>query len=70
MEKPQKKEKNTLNQIKNTTESHSGRLDQVEDRISGLEDKIDIKEKAELLDKRVVKRICKNSETPTKKPDL
>jgi hypothetical protein len=34
-----------LNQIKNTGESHSSRLEQVEDRISGLEDKIGIEEK-------------------------
>jgi chromosome segregation ATPase len=30
-------------------EDHSSRLEQVEDRISGLEDKIDIKEKVEEL---------------------
>jgi hypothetical protein len=30
-------------------EGHSSRLEQVEDRISELEDKIDIKEKTELL---------------------
>jgi hypothetical protein len=29
----------SLNQIKNTVESHSNRLEQVEDRISGLKDK-------------------------------
>jgi hypothetical protein len=34
-------------------ESHSSRLEQVEDRISGLKYKIDIKEKTELLDKRL-----------------
>jgi hypothetical protein len=32
----------SLNQIKNTGESHSIRLEQVEDRISRPEDKIDI----------------------------
>jgi hypothetical protein len=37
--------KRPLTQIKNTVESHSSRLEQVEDRISGLEDKTDIKEK-------------------------
>jgi hypothetical protein len=37
--------KSSLNQIKNTGESPSNRLEQVEDRISGLEEKIDIKEK-------------------------
>jgi predicted transcriptional regulator len=47
----EKKQKETLeikcylNQIKNTGESHSSRLEQVEDRISGLEDKIGIEEK-------------------------
>jgi chromosome segregation ATPase len=37
--------KSSLSQIKNIVDSHSGRLEQVEDRISGLKDKIDIKEK-------------------------
>jgi hypothetical protein len=32
---------------KNTVEGHSSRLEQVEDRVSGLEDKINIKEKTE-----------------------
>jgi hypothetical protein len=35
--------KNSLNKIKIIGESHSRRQEQVEDRISGLEDKIDIK---------------------------
>jgi hypothetical protein len=41
----------------------------VEDRISGLQDKIDIKEKTDELktqDQRAVNGICKNSETPSK----
>jgi DNA repair ATPase RecN len=38
--------RSALKQIKNTVESHSCRLEQVEDRISGLKDKIDIKEKS------------------------
>jgi chromosome segregation ATPase len=33
--------------MKNTVEGHASRLEQVEDRISELEDKIDIKEKTE-----------------------
>jgi hypothetical protein len=37
--------KHSLKQIKNIGESHCSRLEQVEDRISGPEDKIDIKEK-------------------------
>jgi hypothetical protein len=37
--------KNFLSQIKNTVESHSSRLGQVENRISVFKDKIDIKEK-------------------------
>jgi hypothetical protein len=46
--------KSFLNQIKNTDESHPSRLVQVEDRISGIKDKIDIKEKTEeFLDKRL-----------------
>jgi hypothetical protein len=50
--KPQKKrikqileKKSPLNQLKNTKEGHSSRLEQVEDRISGHGDKIDVKEK-------------------------
>jgi hypothetical protein len=41
----------------------------VEDRVSGLEDKINIKEKTEEYiekDWRVVKGMCKNSVTPSK----
>jgi chromosome segregation ATPase len=46
--------KSNLNQIKSTGENHSSRLEQVEDRISGLEDKMHIKEKTEeLLNKRL-----------------
>jgi chromosome segregation ATPase len=46
--------KSSLNQMKNAFESHSSRLEQVEDRISGLKDKIDIKEKTEeFLDKKI-----------------
>jgi hypothetical protein len=37
--------KSSLSQIKNTVENHSNSLEQVEDRISGLKDKTDIKEK-------------------------
>jgi hypothetical protein len=44
----------SLNEIKNTEENHSSRLEQMEDRISGLEDKQDIKENTEeLLDERL-----------------
>jgi TolA-binding protein len=57
--------KNPFSQTKNTEESHSSRLEQVEDRISELEDKIEIKEKAELLVKQLLS--CeKNSVTPSK----
>jgi hypothetical protein len=37
--------KSPYSQTKNTVEGHSSRLEQVEDRISWLEDKIEIKEK-------------------------
>jgi hypothetical protein len=37
--------KSPFSQTKNTVEGHSSRLEQVEDRISELEDKIEIKEK-------------------------
>jgi hypothetical protein len=36
--------KSAFNQTKNTVEGYSSRLEQVEDRISELEDKIEIKE--------------------------
>jgi chromosome segregation ATPase len=37
--------KSPFSQIKNTVEGHSSRLEEVEDRISELEDKTEIKEK-------------------------
>jgi hypothetical protein len=37
--------KSFLNQIKNTDESHFSRLKQVEDRISGIKDKMNIKKR-------------------------
>jgi chromosome segregation ATPase len=39
--------KSPFNEIKNTVKGHFWRLQQVEDRISGLKDKIEIKEKTE-----------------------
>jgi chromosome segregation ATPase len=62
MGNPQEKEsnRNTRNKKQNTGESHFSRLEQVEDRISGLEDKKDFKEKSEeLLDKRL--KSCKRN---------
>jgi hypothetical protein len=49
-------------------EGQPSRIEQAEDRISGLEDEIVIKEKTkELLNNsRPVKRKCKNSLTPPK----
>jgi chromosome segregation ATPase len=41
--------KSSLNQIKNAVEIHSSSPEQKDDRISGLEDKIDVKEKTEQL---------------------
>jgi hypothetical protein len=60
--------KNFLNQTKNTDENHSSTLEQLEDRISGHKDKIDIKEKTEefLEDSRAPKSILKNSVIPSK----
>jgi hypothetical protein len=43
--------KSHLNQIKNTTESHSSRMEQGENRISGHEDKTDITNRR-MLNKR------------------
>jgi polyhydroxyalkanoate synthesis regulator phasin len=56
-------------EIQNKMKDHSSRLEQVEDRISELEDEVVIKGKAEeLLDtqQRPVKRIWKKSLTPSK----
>jgi hypothetical protein len=46
---------------------HSRRLEQAEDRISELKDKIEIKEKPEelLVNTTPMKEICKNSLTPS-----
>jgi chromosome segregation ATPase len=41
--------KKSLSQTKNTVKGHSSRLEQVEDRISALEEKIEIKEKSEAI---------------------
>jgi chromosome segregation ATPase len=51
--------KSSINQIKNTVESYASRLEQVEDRISGHKNNIDIKEKTEFLDKRL--KNCKKN---------
>jgi predicted nucleic acid-binding Zn-ribbon protein len=46
--------KTCLSEIKNTVESYFSRLEQVEDRILGLKDKMHIKDKTEeYLDKRL-----------------
>jgi chaperonin cofactor prefoldin len=53
--------KSSLNQIKNLVESQNSRLQQVEDRILGLEVKIDTKEKTEeFIEKRL--KNCKKNE--------
>jgi Mg2+ and Co2+ transporter CorA len=68
MENFRKKETETLeiqsslNQIKNIGENHSNRIEQVEDRISGLEDKIGIKEKTEELLNKIFKSHEKNTQ--------
>jgi hypothetical protein len=43
--KKKKKNQTEILEIKNTMEGHCSRLEQVEDRISELKDKIEIKEK-------------------------
>jgi DNA-binding protein H-NS len=56
-------------EMQNKMEGHSSRIEQTEDRISGLEDEMVIKGKTEeLLVKQLktVKRKCKNSLTPSK----
>jgi hypothetical protein len=59
MENLRKKNKT---ETENAMEGHSSRLEQAEDRLSELEDKIEIKEKIEALlnNSRPVKEICKN----------
>jgi hypothetical protein len=56
--------KKNQREIQNTMEGHSNRLEQVEDRLSELEDKMEIKGKTENYysnNSRCGKRICKNS---------
>jgi hypothetical protein len=53
----------------NTREGHSSRLEQADDRISELEDKMEIQGKTEELivkQLKTVKGICNNSQTPSK----
>jgi septal ring factor EnvC (AmiA/AmiB activator) len=58
--------KSPFRQIKNTVEGHSRRPEQVEDGISELEDKIDIKVKTELLVKQL--KSCERNIQELKKP--
>jgi chromosome segregation ATPase len=64
--------KNPLTQTKNTVEGHSSKLEEVEDRISELEDKIEIEEKAELLVKplKSYKRNIEEYSDSIKRPNL
>jgi hypothetical protein len=73
MENLRKKESNrnpgkrkSLYAKKNTVEDHSSRLEQVEDRISELKDKIEIKEKTEEILVKHLKSYERNSVTPSK----
>jgi hypothetical protein len=52
--------KSYLNQIKNAEKSQYSTLEQAEDRISGLEDKTDIKERTEELSERRFKSYKRN----------
>jgi hypothetical protein len=58
--------KHSINQIKHTVESHSRRLEQVENRISGHETKINVIEKADEYTEIRLKGMYKNSATPSK----
>jgi hypothetical protein len=63
----------SFNHIKNTVEGHSIRLKQVEDRLLGLKDKIDIKERnKELLVKQLksCERNMQELTNSTKRPNL
>jgi hypothetical protein len=61
-----------ISQSINTVESHSRRLGKVEDRISELKYKIDIKENTELFDKRLknCKRNMQELSNSIKRPNL
>jgi hypothetical protein len=50
-------------EIQNTMDGYSRRIEQVENRISELEDKMEINQSN---NSRAVKGICKNSLTPSK----
>jgi hypothetical protein len=54
-----------LRSNKNTVENYSSKVRQVENKISEIKDKIDIKGKTRIQD-RDAKGICKNSATPSK----
>jgi hypothetical protein len=55
-------------ETQNTVEGHASRLEQAEDSISELENKIEIKGKTESYSNNSspVKGICKNAMTPSK----
>jgi paraquat-inducible protein B len=62
-------EKKNETEIQNTMEGYSSTVKQAEDRISELEDEMEIKGKTEHLlsnNSRTVKGICKNSTIPSK----
>jgi hypothetical protein len=58
----------SISQLKKSVESHSSWLDQMEDRISGPEDKVHVIEKSIKIKIkwRSTNRICKNSGTSLK----
>jgi hypothetical protein len=61
--------KKKMKQIQNTMEGHSSRLEQAEDRISELEDEMEIKEKLKNYysnNTKTGKGICKNPQTLSK----
>jgi chromosome segregation ATPase len=65
--------KSPFSQTKNTVEGHSSRLEQVEERISELEDRIDIKEKTEELLVKQLKSCKRNMQELSdsiKRPNL
>jgi chromosome segregation ATPase len=65
--------KSSFNKIKNTLEIHSHRLTQMEGRISGLKDKIGIKEKIEKYLDKSLKSCARNMQefcNSIKRPNL
>jgi TolA-binding protein len=61
--------KKNQTETQNTVEGHSSKLEQVEDRISELKDKLEIKEKTEEMVVKQLKNFERNMQELTKSKD-